>query len=507
MNDTCIEMRLRIESSIGFALDPNERDELERHCARCEACRAYREHLLGDDSLLAEYAAPCSKSVKRVREGTIRRLRAAESTTAHTIAAEPSPTRITRSNGVLSRIPRIAAIAAAAAAVVIALLAIDFLRGARNGPVPLFAAVQEKMQRCDNVSYRLSVWKNGKWTAHTEATTSSWLLRKDYADSIIVWDLGSRSEMTELHLYPAERRAVIDRRVFSANDSDVFRRRVPNPRDRLAAWHKAKGFSYVRKERLNGVNTAVYERRSNPERGESQMTAWVDLETELPVQLAMISRRINPNSDRHPYALRLSDFQLGNPRAASWIDVKPGEPIVIYDDFKWNFSPDTSYFSTTPPAGYAIVETSLEGSPDTCRTEGEAAAWMVVNALSRWLSISDNAFPDEFADLSDSTKVKPLLIAKYRRGGDPADEYRAAYEAVEELEIFAGAFNFQVREQREQFDMEYCGTGAVFGDSKRIICWLKDRNKPPCPDRNGNGPYYSIYGDLHIAASPSPPER
>jgi len=314
--------------------------------------------------------------------------------------------------------------------------------------------------------------------------------------------------MTALHLYPAERRAVIDRRVFSANDSDVFRRKVPNPRDRLAAWHKAKGFSFVRKERMNGVNTAVYEKCSNPNKRETRrMTAWVDLETELPVRFEIAPPRSGANSERHPYELRLSDFQLASSRAASWIDVKPGEACTIYDDFKWDFSPDTSYFSTTPPAGYAVVETSLEGSPDTCRTEGEAAAWMVVNALSRWLSISDNAFPDEFADLSDSAKVKPLLIAKYRRGGDPADEYRAAYEAVEELEIFAGAFNFQVREQREQFDMEYCGKGAVFGDSKRIICRLKDRNKPPCPDRSGNGPYYSIYGDLHIAASPSAPER
>jgi hypothetical protein len=507
MNDTCIEMRQRIESSIGFALDPNERDELERHCAQCEACRAYRDHLLGDDSLLAEFAASCGEPVKRIQEGAIKRLREAGSTAAHDTAAEPSPPWGLRSNGALSRIPRIAAIAAAAAAVVIALLAIDFLRGARNGPVPLFAAVQEKMQKCENVSYRLSTWRNGKWTAHTEARTSSWLFRKDYGDSIIVWDQEYRNGIGQLRLYPAERRAVIGRVVRPDGLRDSLRHRnTTNPTDRLAAWHKAKGFSYVRKERLNGVNTAVYEKSWNPSKGEMQrtqrMTAWVDLETELPVRLEMPLQSDRDN-DRPPYGLRLSDFQLGNSRAASWIAVKPGEPGTIYDDFKWNFSPDTSYFSTTPPAGYATVETGLPGSPDTCRTEGDAAAEILVKALSRWLPLSRNAFPDDVADLSDSTKVKPLLFAKYRRGGDPAEEFRAAYEAVEDLQIFAAVCNSMIREP--QFDMNYVGKGAAFGDSKRIICWLKDKNNPPCPDRNGNGPYYSIYGDLHVVASPSPP--
>jgi hypothetical protein len=521
MKDTCNEMRLRIESSIGLALDPGEREEIERHCAQCEECRVYREHLLGDDSLLTEFAAPCSESVRRVQEGAIESLRAAGSAAAHGIATEPNLQGASRSNKMIRRIPRIATIAAAAAAVIIGLFVIDLIRGVRNGPVPLFAAVQEKMQKCDNVSYRLSEWRRGKWTAHTEATTSSWFLRKDYGDSIIVWDFGNRkdrNEVTELRLYPAERRAVIGRRICSTSNRGVLRPEVQNPADRLAAWHKAKGFSYVRKERLNGVNTAVYEKswklerdssnawhESYPSRGAEthRLTAWVDLETELPVRLEMVPPQSDRDSDRHPYGLLLSDFRLGSSRAPSWIDLKPGKPNVIYDDFKWNFSPDTYYFSTTPPAGYATVETSLPGSPDTCRTEGEAAAKILVGAFSRWLSISGNVFPMDVADLSDSAKVKPLLFAKYRRGGDPGDEYRAASEAVEELEIFAASCTSMVL--RPQFDVNYVGKGADFGNSKRIICLVKDKNKPRCPGRSGNGPYFCIYGDLHVAASTSPP--
>jgi hypothetical protein len=506
MNDKCIEMRERMESSIGFALEPKERDEIERHCAQCEPCRAYRERLLGDDSLLAELVAPCSESVRRVQEGTIERLRAARALeTCETGVSGTSPLGL-RSHRSVPGIRRLAAIAAAAAAVIVGLLAIDLIRGARNGPVPLFAAVQEKMQRSENVSYRLSVWSLGKWQECTEGTTSSWFMRKDYGDSIIVWDIrGGKNGFAKLLLYPAERRAVIARAVYPESRCDSCRHRRPNPVDRLAAWHKTKGFSYVRKERLRGVNTAIYERCSNPDKRETQrMTAWVDLETELPVRLEMVSPRSGPSSDKYPYGMRLSDFQLESSRPTSWIDVKPGEPCVIYDDFKWNFSPDTSYFSTTPPAGYSTVETSLFEPADSCRTEGKAAAEILVRALSRWLSISGNVFPDDMTDLTDTTKVKALLIAKFRRGGDPAEEFRAAYEVADVLEPNAGAFRFHVLEHG-QIDVNYAGQGATFGDSKRIICWLKDKNKPPCPGRSENGRYFSIYGDLHIAASATPP--
>ncbi len=493
MNADCMEMRRRIESSIGNALEPDERDEIERHCAACESCRAYRERLLGDHSRLAEFAAPRDESIGRVRERAIERVR----------AAEWAPRG--RAGRVVARIPRIAAIAAAAAVVVIAFLVIDLIRGGHNGPVPAFAAVQEKMQRCDNVTYRVSEWSRGKWMTHTEAKTSSWLLRKDYGDSIIVWDQEYRNGIEQIRLYPAEGRAVIGRVVCPTILSDSSRHRtITNPTDRLAAWHKAKGFIYVRTERLDGVNTAVYEKSWNHSKGRTgRMTAWVDIETDLPVRLEMVSPQPDPDSDRHPYGLRLTDFQLENARAASWIAVKPGEPYTIYDVFKWDFSPDSSYFSTTPPAGYATVETTIRRCRDTCRTQGEAAAEIIVKALSRWLPLSENVFPEDVADLSDSTKVKLLVLAKYRRGGDPAEEFRAAYEAVEQLEIFAAAFNSMIR---GYFVVNYVGKGAAFGDSKRVICWLKDENNPPCPDRRGNGPYYSIYGDLHIAASPTPPK-
>jgi hypothetical protein len=44
--------------------------------------------------------------------------------------------------------------------------------------------------------------------------------------------------------------------------------------------------------------------------------------------------------------------------------------------------------------------------------------------------------------------------------------------------------------------IHYSGKDAVFGDSKRAICWIKAKDEP----------YHIIYADLHIAASPTPPK-
>jgi hypothetical protein len=68
MNNTCDEMRLVIEASIGRPLDPDEQENLKRHLAGCPSCRAYRESLLDDHSLLDEYASCHVDSFRRVEE-------------------------------------------------------------------------------------------------------------------------------------------------------------------------------------------------------------------------------------------------------------------------------------------------------------------------------------------------------------------------------------------------------------------------------------------------------
>lgn len=494
MNNDCMDMRRRIENSIGYAMEPDERAEIERHCATCEACRTYMEQLLKDDARLTEFAAPRDASIGRIQARAMERVR----------AAERIPSR--RFDRVVARLPRFAAIAAAAAAIIITFVAIDLIRGAHNGPVPAFAAVQEKMQKADNVVFRVQVWSLGQWTTQEEGMSSSRLFRNDFGDSIIVFDFGHGDALAELRLYPSEKRAYIFRVVFPPGRHDAFVRHTPDPVRSLAVWYKAKGFSFVRKERLNGKNAAVYEKCPNVHKKQTnRMTAWVDLDTALPIRFEMVSP---PNSNAYYYGLRLRDFQRDGSQAAGWSDVKAGEPCLILDNFKWNTSADTSYFSLVPPSGY-VVETGRSITPgqgsgyvDSCQTKGRLVLESIVRALSIWRSLSGNVFPDDLNDLTDSTKVKPLLISGFLRGGNPGEEFRAAYRKGEELLRNAGVISLIP----DGITLHYFGKGASFGDSRKIICWFKDWDKPDCPGKSGNGPYLLIYGDLHITESPTPPK-
>ena len=267
------------------------------------ASRAARigERLLGDHSQLRELAAPCVESIGRVQARAIERVRAAE------WAPRGAAGRV------VARIPRIAAIAAAAA-VVIAFLVIDLIRGGHNGPVPAFAAVQDKIQKVENVMYRVQIWKLGQWMTREEGKARPNLSRKDFGDSILVSESYSGGSLWLL-LYPAEKRAAISRMEYQPEQHDEFHQ-ATNHVDFLATWYKARNFTFIRKERLNGKATAVYEKYSKAGGKEAKKTmiAWVDLETELPIRFEMLGSRRScpdPNSGDYRYfrGLRLRDFQ------------------------------------------------------------------------------------------------------------------------------------------------------------------------------------------------------
>jgi len=136
MND-CKTMRAMIEESIGRSLAAHEQKELERHLAACGSCRAYREALLRDDSLLDEYASCHTDSVRSVEE---------KAAGARPAGIATAPRRLTFSE-TLTRIPRVVRIAGAAAAALAIIAGIDFLRGYRDGTVPAYATVLEKMEK------------------------------------------------------------------------------------------------------------------------------------------------------------------------------------------------------------------------------------------------------------------------------------------------------------------------------------------------------------------------
>lgn len=498
MKNDCLEMKRKIEGALGCAPEPGVLEEIERHCAACGDCRAYRERLIGDDRALAELAARREESIGRVRERAIERVR----------GVDPAPAR--RFGSIFARVPRYAAIAAGAAAtVIVAFVAIDLLRGAANGPVPAFAAVQERMKEARNVEYRMQSWRLGEWTARRELKTSSGILRMDYGDSIVAYVRPGDNARDEYHIFPKEKRAVITRlsckscgapRMYDSTHGVI----IPdhrNPVDHLAVWYKTKGFAFVRKERRDGKDTAVYERTTGSMRPPTKTIAWVDLATQLPLRIEIVTPQRGPESDSHPYGLRLSDFRTEGSAAASWIDLSPDEASTIWDDFKWNALSDTSLAGVIPLAGYSVDTISHDW--DSCSAITTNVARTIVWQLSKLLVLTGNVFPDDFRDFADSTKVKQLLLAKFRRGGDPAVEFRSACEAARLLEI-----PLLSREEQERIHIEthYTGKGAVLGDSGRIVYWIEDKVEPKCAGKSGIGPYYLIYGDLRMVPSRTLPE-
>jgi hypothetical protein len=194
--------------------------------------------------------------------------------------------------------------------------------------------------------------------------------------------------------------------------------------------------------------------------------------------------------------VRLNDFLPEGSRAAGWIDLKPDEPYQVLDKFRWNASVDTSYFSLVPPSGYSVETRSVVLDGPYSEFLGDLHSKEIVRALSAWLSLSGNVFPDNFRDLADSTRVKPLLLAKFRRGEDPRKEFR---NAGREASKFSRGAEFELPHrdlENNPISLVYSGKGAILGDSNRVICWLQVKNEP-C---------YMIYGDLHIATSPTPPK-
>lgn len=484
MKNDCEEIRRKMAESIGCGMEQDKGEEIKNHCAACESCRRYRDRLLRDDAEMAELASSEAQAVRSVEQRTIDAIS----------KATPIRGRRARFTGTFSRTSRIAAIAATAAATVVLLVAIDFIRGAHNGAVPAFAAVQEKMQKYDSVIHRERSWALGQWTTCVRGNARGGILRKDYGDSIVVLDHRNRTTRESiLRIYPAEKRAVLFETVYEPQKrlsaEAIAKWQGEDVVDRLGGLYKLKGFSFVRKEHREARNMAVYEQHLGKPGQESTWKVWVDLDTELPARVEIVFPSLAPKRELRSCGLRLNDFVPEGTAPAGWVDLKPGEPSMIWDDFRWAESTDTSYFSLVPPAGFRL-ETHREVIGDQPR--GYGGSRELVHALSTWLSLSGNVFPDDIHDLMDSTKVKSLLLAKFRRGGDPVEEFRAAYRPGAELWDYAG-----IVEILDSYHVPsgYFGKGVAFGDPKKIVCWFKYENDP-C---------FIIYADLHIATAVAPP--
>jgi hypothetical protein len=529
MNDRCEHIRERIEDSIGRALGADEQAALDLHCAECESCREYRKGLIADHSRLDAFAALHSTSEARFEERLIEMLPA------------ETPARAQRSGfcGAFARVPRAVRIAAAVTAAIVVILGIDLLRGIHYGPVPAFASVMERMEKAETVTFRDREWYLGEWhTIKWGFSRSCSRVERAYMITIShdqVQDTTMEVAYdTTLVLYPALKRGAINRIAVVPLRKSQLWKGLSQPRstgekalsqrykarmdslmrrsnvEGFASWYKRDGFSFVRRERREGRNAAVYQSIG---RNHTSWTWWVDEETLLPFRFEIV----RPRKDLH--GLQLSDFLPpgSSPSAAAgWTALGPGEPSAIYDEFQWNTKLDTSYFSLTPPSGYTIVQVvdsaTREESRKLAMLNGHGVYWggavgscvpygasALAKGLSMWASLSGGALPDELRYLGDSTRVKPLLVAKHNKGGVPGDELRAAISDASELEQ---AFE-QAQYGQKEGNLHYVGRGIASGDSTRVVCWgkLRDIDRESC-----SYAYWIMYADFHCVPSMTRPK-
>jgi hypothetical protein len=487
MNDRCEEIRERIEDSIGREQGADEKTALDLHCSTCKACAEYRERLIGDHLRLKRLAERLSQSELRAEERSIAMLP----------AETPAGGRRPRFRGILAGSGWLIRVAAAAAVIVAVIIGVDLLSGRPNGPVPAFASVLEKMEGANNVVEQVRRWSLGRWTTETRAQSKAGISRREDARGILIF-----SSDRHLSLYPAEKRAVIT----NMGGKSPNRRGAPesNLVDRIASWHKRKEFSLVRRERYMGKNAAAYESRTGKN---YRRVTWVDIDTGLPFRIEIYNPDFTNSSRSYSYGLKLSDFLPADSvrsAAAGWTVLRPDEPAMI-EDLTWNVSLDTSYFSLTPPAGYAVTESDsgigffIMPATEQGRERIPFAVSEIKQAFSVWLSLSGGMFPDNVYELGDSSKARPLLMARHRKGESSGDEFRTAIMDAGTLDRGFGI----LRSYDEAGTLHYAGTGVTFGDSTKVVCWAElfgwER-------KLYKHPYWAIYADLHAKQFMTPPK-
>ena len=89
----------------------------------------------------------------------------------------------------------------------------------------------------------------------------------------------------------------------------------------------------------------------------------------------------------------------------------------------------------------------------------------LAKGLSIWVSLSGGAFPDDLRDLGDSTRVRPLLVAKYNKGGVPATSCAAAISDAAELEQ---AFE-QAQHGEKEGNLHYVGEESPAGTQQERL--------------------------------------
>ncbi|MCX5752857.1 MAG: hypothetical protein NTW97_04320 [Candidatus Krumholzibacteria bacterium] len=368
---------------------------------------------------------------------------------------------------------KIAVYAAAAVALVAVLWGLNHFTGLFGGE-PAFADVMAKINAAENVTFRqLLKYEGSDPSAAENMATATGLLRTTFEEIVIVRDF---NKGIMLNVSPSTKRAFLEHQVGLKRGKGLF-----NYVDWIATLQDGPSGKFVGREKMDGVDANVFVVAN----GEFQTTRiWTDPGTNLPLRIVW-SNRHNPKLDVVEPMIMLyeSDFGGEKGRSRTVIHMNSSNGLQrnsewVYDDFKWNEKLDPALFSIVPPKDYTLSESRFDVS-----FKGEKD---LVDALSAWASMSENAFPSAISDLNTQEKVRPMLIKKYDRNGDPDKELE---EAMGAAQLLLKGLSFS-QSMKADGNWYYVGAGVKLGDKKAPVCWWKPE---------GSQKYRILYGDLRVA--------
>ncbi|MHC4529469.1 MAG: hypothetical protein ACYS29_16465, partial [Planctomycetota bacterium] len=150
---------------------------------------------------------------------------------------------------------------------------------------------------------------------------------------------------------------------------------------------------------------------------------------------------------------------------------------IVMTDFVWNSDLDESLFSLEPPEDYTVEEQTFDVS--------DRAEMGVIDALAFWTEMSGGWFPSKINDLGDPNQIRPMLIEKFDRDGDPKEELDVAMKLVNL--VLKGLWFAQ--ERKVEGNWFYDGQDVRLGDADTAVCWWKVQD---------SNEYRVIYGDLSL---------
>lgn len=353
--------------------------------------------------------------------------------------------------------------AAAAALIIAVLLGLNFFAGSLGGNSPAFAEVLNKINQAHSVTYNSTLeTETGMSFTVQEMIDESGIHRQVMPVGYII--ITDHVSGKYIHLTPSMKLATLTQRVGRPR-----REGLTNYLNWISNMHERIG-EFTGQEEIDSLMTNVFFVHGDF----FEITIWVDPDTNLPVRVQQV-HLANPNAR----SLSFTDIEFGGKGSIfrSYVNGNAEEKTLIMNDFQWNANLDESLFSLEPPEGYTVKERTFnEALPEEKHLK---------EGLAFWTEMSQGLFPSTINQLGEPDLIKPMLIDKFDRDGDPAEELDQAFSKGN---IIIKGFSF-ANDRMEKSDWHYAGEGIRFGDANTPICWWK---------KDESGAYRVIYADLSV---------